>query len=207
MNVPTQGMAAATGMMGFSTGPNVNGWARERDWTAWMRAAISGDAAAYRRFLVEVTPHLRAMARHRCRMAGTFEGDAEDIVQEVLLAIHLKRGTWDQSRPIGPWILAIARNKFVDSLRRRGRHVTVPIDDVIDTLGAEDGADSASPGEIDGLLAQLKIRQREIVKSISINGSSVRETADRLHMTEGAVRVALHRALKTLAALYRGQAL
>jgi RNA polymerase sigma factor (sigma-70 family) len=205
MNVPTQGMAAATGMMGFSRGPDGNGWAREGDWTAWMRAAISGDAAAYRRFLGAVTPHLRAMARHRCRMAGASEGDVEDIVQEVLLAIHLKRGTWDQSRPIGPWISAIVRNKLIDTLRRRGRHVTVPIDEVIDTLGAEDHADGASPGEIDGLLAQLKIRQREIVKSISINGSSVRETADRLHMTEGAVRVALHRALKTLAALYRGQ--
>jgi RNA polymerase sigma-70 factor (ECF subfamily) len=170
-----------------------------------MRAAITGDAAAYRRFLVAVTPYLRAMARRRCRMAGASEGDAEDIVQEVLLAIHLKRGTWDQSRPIGPWISAIVRNKLVDALRRRGRYVTVPIDEVIDTLGAEDDADGASPGEMEALLARLKIRQREIVKSISINGSSVRETADRLHMTEGAVRVALHRALKTLAALYRGQ--
>jgi RNA polymerase sigma factor (sigma-70 family) len=185
----------------------VDGRTRAGDWTAWMRAAVSGDADAYRRFLVAVTPHLRAMARHRCRFFGAAEGDAEDIVQEVLLAIHLKRGTWDQSRPIGPWIAAIVRNKLVDILRRRGRHVTVPIDDVIDTLGAEDSADGASAGEIDALLAQLKARQREIVKSISINGSSVRETADRLQMTEGAVRVALHRALKTLAALYRGQTL
>jgi RNA polymerase sigma-70 factor (ECF subfamily) len=172
-----------------------------------MRAAISGDAGAYRRFLVSVTPHLRAMARHRGRAAGAPEPEVEDIVQEVLLAIHLKRGTWDQSRPIGPWIAAIVRNKLVDALRRRGRHVIVPIEDVIDTLGAEDLADSVSPGEreIDALLGQLRVQQREIVKSISMNGSSVRETADRLHMTEGAVRVALHRALKTLAALYRSQ--
>jgi RNA polymerase sigma-70 factor (ECF subfamily) len=49
----------------------------------------------------------------------------------------------------------------------------------------------------------LKVRQREIVKSISIEGRSARETADRLGMSEGAVRVALHRALKTLAILYR----
>jgi RNA polymerase sigma-70 factor (ECF subfamily) len=174
-----------------------------------MQAAISGDADAYRRFLVAVTPHLRAMARRRCRLVNAADGDAEDIVQEALLAIHLKRGTWDPSRPIGPWIAAIVRNKLIDALRRRGRHVTVPIDDVIDTLGAEDesgqvSGDAAS-GEIDGLLAQLKVQQREIVKSISIDGSSVRETADRLKMTEGAVRVALHRALKTLAALYRRQ--
>jgi RNA polymerase sigma-70 factor (ECF subfamily) len=173
------------------------------DWTAWMRAANSGDAGAYRRFLVSVTPYLRAMARHRCRVDGASAWDAEDIVQEVLLTIHLKRGTWDQSRPIGPWIAAIVRNKLIDALRRRGRHVIVPIEDVIDTLGEEDRAESRSHGEIDALLAQLNAQQREIVKSISINGCSARETADRLHMTEGAVRVALHRALKMLAALYR----
>lgn len=185
----------------------MDGMTREGDWTTWMQAAMSGDADAYRRFLVAVTPHLRAMARYRCRAAGTAEGDAEDIVQEVLLAIHLKRGTWDPARPIGPWIAAIVRNKLIDALRRRGRHVTVPVEDIIDTLGAKDDADSESPGEIDRLLSHLKVRQREIVKSISIDGSTVRETADRLQMTEGAVRVALHRALKTLAALYRGQAL
>src|SRR5262249_50200917 len=98
------------------------------------------------------------------------------------------------------------RNKLIDALRRRGRHIVVPIEDVIDTLRAEEHADEVSPGEIDGLLARLKMQQREIVKSISINGGSVRETADRLQMTEGAVRVALHRALKTLAALYRSKA-
>jgi RNA polymerase sigma factor (sigma-70 family) len=205
MNLPTQGFTAAIGATGAARGQDVSSRTREADWTAWMRAAISGDTDAYRRFLTSVTPHLRAMARHRCRMAGVFE-DAEDIVQEVLLAIHLKRGTWDQSRPVGPWITAIVRNKLIDTLRRRGRHVVVPIDDVIDTLGVEDGGngESASAGEIDRLLAQLKVRQRDIVTSISINGSSVRETADRLQMTEGAVRVALHRALKALAALYRG---
>jgi RNA polymerase sigma-70 factor (ECF subfamily) len=181
----------------------MSGRAQEGDWTAWMRAAISGDAAAYRRFLVSVTPHLRAMTRHRCRSAGASEGDAEDIVQEVLLTIHLKQGTWDQSKPIGPWIASIVRNKLIDALRRCGRRAIVPIEDVIDTLGAEDHAEPVSHGEIDALLAQLKVQQREIVKSISIYGSSARETAERLHMTEGAVRVALHRALKTLAALYR----
>jgi RNA polymerase sigma-70 factor (ECF subfamily) len=170
-----------------------------------MRAAISGDAGAYRRFLVAVTPHLRSMIRRKSRATGASEGDAEDIVQEVLLAIHLKRGTWEQTRPIGPWIAAIARNKLIDTLRRRGRHTTVPIEDVIDTLGEADHSDGLSHRETDGLLVQLRAKQREIVQSIAVDGRSVQETADRLHMSEGAVRVALHRALKTLAALYRSE--
>jgi len=111
----------------------VNSPAREEEWAIWLRAAISGDVGAYRRFLEDVTPRLRAMARRRCERYGALANDVEDIVQEVLLAIHLKRGTWDQSRPIGPWISTIVRNKLVDTLRRRGRHVSVPIEDIVDT--------------------------------------------------------------------------
>src|ERR687891_585756 len=106
----------------------------EIDWAAWMRAAMAGDADAYRQFLMSVTPHVRAIARSRCRRLGAPEGEAEDVVQEVLLAIHLKRGTWDQARPIGPWIAAITRNKVGGCVtasrpthhrahRRRNRHL------------------------------------------------------------------------------------
>jgi RNA polymerase sigma-70 factor (ECF subfamily) len=176
---------------------------RESDWTVWMRAAMTGDAGAYRQFLVSVAPYLRAMVRSRCRSFGAPESDAEDIVQEVLLTIHLKRGTWDQSRPIGPWLAAITRNKLIDVLRRRGRHTTVPIEDFADSLQAEDATPGLSARDIDTLLGQLKPQQREIVRSISLDGGSIRETADRLALTEGAVRVALHRALKALAVFYR----
>jgi RNA polymerase sigma factor (sigma-70 family) len=168
-----------------------------------MRAAISGDEIAYRLFLEAVTPHLRALARQRCERFGVPQSDAEDIVQEVLLAVHLKRGTWDQSRPIGPWLSAIVRNKLIDILRRQGRHISVPIEDVIEWLPAEEQSDGLERQDIERMLGQLKQQQRDIVQSISVNGMSVRETASRLRMTEGAVRVALHRALKTLAALYR----
>lgn len=176
---------------------------RETDWTSWMLAAMAGDADAYRQFLVSVAPHVRAVARSRCRSLGAPESEAEDIVQEVLLAIHLKRGTWDQSRPIGPWIAAITRNKLIDVLRRRGRHVSVPIEEVVDSLQAEDHTPALSARDIDTLLGHLKTQQREIVRSISLNGSTIRETASRLRMTEGAVRVTLHRALKALGVLYR----
>jgi RNA polymerase sigma factor (sigma-70 family) len=175
---------------------------RENDWAVWMRAAMTGDAGAYRQFLVSLAPHIRAVARFRCRSWGVPEDEVEDLVQEVLLMIHLKRGTWDQSRPIGPWVAAIARNKLIDGLRRR-RHVPVPIEDLVDSLQAEDMTPELSTRDIDTLLRHLKPRQREIVRSITLNGSSIRETADQLEMTEGAVRVTLHRALKALAVLYR----
>jgi DNA-directed RNA polymerase specialized sigma24 family protein len=75
---------------------------RDTDWTAWMLGALAGDGVAYRRFLLSVTPFIRAVARRHSRHLTAADGEAEDIVQEALLAIHLKRGTWDQSRPIAP---------------------------------------------------------------------------------------------------------
>jgi RNA polymerase sigma-70 factor (ECF subfamily) len=176
---------------------------RDADWTEWMRAALAGDAGAYRQFLLSVTPYIRAVARRRCENMGAADGEAEDIVQEVLLTVHLKRGTWDQARSIAPWISAIIRNKVIDAFRRRGWRISVPIEDVMDSLQAQEQAPDISAHEIDTLLGQLKVSQREIVRSISINGDSIQETASRLKMSEGAVRVSLHRALKALGALYR----
>lgn len=178
--------------------------AQSEEWSRWMRGAIGGDEAAYLAFLQSVTPHLRAIARSRCRAWGLPPSDAEDVVQDVLVTVHLKRGTWDPSRPIAPWLATIVRNRAVDLQRRRGGgRVTIPIDDVLETLGTEpdDGADDLADAE--RLVDRLKEPARDIVRSISLDGAGVKETAARLKMTEGAVRVALHRALKTLAALYR----
>ena len=177
----------------------------ENDWAVWMRAAMTGDAGSYRQLLVSLAPHVRAVARSRCRSLGAPAGEVEDLVQEVLLTIHLKRGTWDPSRPIGPWVAAIARNKLIDVLRRR-RHITVPIDDHVDSLQAEEPTPELPARDIDKLLGQPRPQQRETVRSISLNGGSIRETAERLRMTEGAVRVTLHRALKALAVFYRSSA-
>ena len=121
------------------------------------------------------------------------------------IAVHLKRGTWDPARPIGPWLSTIVRNKLIDSLRRRGRHANVPIEDVMATLEAEEEPDHLARLDAEHMLGRLKDPQRDIVRSISIDGAGVRETAKRLKMSEGAVRVALHRALKSLAAWYRSE--
>jgi RNA polymerase sigma-70 factor (ECF subfamily) len=168
-----------------------------------MRSAVAGDTQAYHRFLHAVTPHLRVMARRRCEQFNAPLSEAEDVVQEVLLAIHLKRATWDPTRPIGPWLSIIVRNKLIDVMRRRGRRISVPIEDVIDVLEAEQSANVTDRMDAEQMLTRLKDPQRDIVRSISLEGASIRDTASRLKMTEVAVRVALHRALKSLAAAYR----
>ena len=59
-------------------------------------------------------------------------------MQETLIAIHLKRHTWIESEPFGPWMRAIARHKFIDAMRRLGRRVQVPIEDFENLLSAEE---------------------------------------------------------------------
>ena len=168
-----------------------------------MRAAISGDAVAYRRFLETVTPALRASAHRNLARCGAGNSDVEDIVQETLLAIHLKRQTWDHNRPIRPWLIAIARNKLIDVMRRRGRRAEYLVEDIDDLPGPQECPDPLDRHELGHMLQSLNERQRDIVRSLAVEGASVSETARRLDMKEGTVRVSLHRALAALAALYR----
>ncbi|OQP83663.1 RNA polymerase subunit sigma [Rhizobium rhizosphaerae] len=177
---------------------------REAQWAEWMRAGIRGDSQAYHRFLADVTPYLRAAARRGCARAGVPVSEAEDVVQDVLIALHLKRGSWDPARPLGPWLQVILRHKLIDAFRRRGRTASVAIDEFAELIAAPQDETSDDRRDAMRLLRQLKEGQQEIVRSISLEGQDVRETAQRLNMTEGAVRVALHRALKTLARLYHG---
>lgn len=172
---------------------------RPEDLSTLMRAANRGDAAAYRRLLEALTPLLRIYVRRSLSRTNRGVTDAEDIVQETLLAMHLKRHTWDESQPLEPWLKAIAHHKLVDSLRRRGFHESVPIDDYLEILADVPAQDDLMPGECADLLATLQDRQRQIVQGMSIEGHSAREMATRLGMSEVAVRVALHRALKALA--------
>ncbi len=173
------------------------------DFSALMRLARQGDDEAYRRLLGEVAIWLRAVVRRGLASAGRGQAESEDVMQETLLAVHLKRETWDPSRPIGPWLRAIARHKLADHLRRRGFHDHLDIDEW--SNAPELAVEVETPAAIDSrrLLASLPERQRTIVQAISLEGHSAADVATRLGMSEGAVRVALHRALKALAAFYR----
>jgi RNA polymerase sigma-70 factor (ECF subfamily) len=173
------------------------------DLSALMRSARRGDDQAYRRLLVLVSVRLRTVVRRGLAAAGRGPADSEDIVQEALLAIHLKRETWDEQRPIEPWLRAIAQYKLADHLRRRGYRDHVNIDDWADS--PQVAVEEAAPAAVDSrrLLASLPERQRRIVEQISLEGRSAADVGSRLGMSEGAVRVALHRALKALAVFYR----
>ena len=175
--------------------------AHREEWTGLMRAAVNGDSIAYHRLLRAATPVLRAAARRGLVRAGQPVDQSEDIVQDILLAVHLKRHTWEANAPFAPWLFAIARNKLIDALRRRGRRVFVNIDDFMEIIPSEPVRESVSASELKVQLDGLSGRQRDVVQLIAVESTSIKDTAARLTMSEGAVRVALHRGLAKLAKL------
>lgn len=169
---------------------------RSLDWAMLLRAANAGDARAYAQFLTAVTPVIRAVVTRR---GGGV--DSEDIVQEVLLAVHTRRQTWREEDPVAPWLYAIARHKVVDAFRKRGSRIMVPIDDFAEGLPAEATVCPTEKGDIDRMISELEPKAAAVVRAIGVEGRSFAETGAAMDMTEGAVRVMLHRSLSKLARL------
>jgi RNA polymerase sigma-70 factor (ECF subfamily) len=167
----------------------------ESELAGLLRTATAGDERAYGEFLRRAACLVRGFARRRTREGGV---DPEDIVQETLLAVHVKRHTWRSDAPVKPWLYAIARHKLIDAFRRRGQRVEIDIDAIAETF-AEPQPESATDQEIDRALETLAPGQRLVVAAVSVDGRSISETARSLGMSETAVRVALHRGLKTIA--------
>lgn len=176
---------------------------REAEWAGWMRAGLDGDSTAYRHLLEAITPYLRGIAYGGLARAGLGDGDGEDVVQEVLLTIHLKRQTWMRDQPFLPWLNAITRYKLIDVMRRNGRRGEVPIDGFLEVLADETEPVDVSHRELVRLTGRLKGRELSAVRAVSLEGKTIGEAAAALGMKEGAVRVALHRGLKRLAGIYR----
>jgi RNA polymerase sigma-70 factor (ECF subfamily) len=169
-----------------------------------MRLALDGDQVAYRSLLAAIAPHVRETARRALARSRSGQAEMEDIVQETLLAVHLKRETWNRSMPFTPWLNAVTRHKTIDFLRRAGVRGEVGLDDVAETVAAPE-ADGDRQIDAQRMLSALDERQRRIVEQVSLAGRSAAEVGGQLGMSEGAVRVALHRALKQLAGTFKGQ--
>ncbi len=165
-------------------------------------AALAGDGAAYRRFLDIIGERLRGHLRHMLARAGRREpSEVEDVLQEVLLALHLSRHTYDPASPVTAWAHAIARYKLVDHLRRSGRHVGhLPLDEEAFGLADRPVAAAAEARlDLDRAMASLPERTRGLIDRVRLQGASIAEAAVAAGMSENAAKVAIHRGLQTMA--------
>jgi len=167
----------------------------------WQRAQ-AGDEAAYRAALAQLALRVRGFLRRRLPDRA---GDVEDLLQEILLAIHLQRGTHDPSLPVSNWALSIARYKLVDHWRRTGRRESLhdSWDDLDESRQPSMEEETPARRDLDQLFAQLPAAQRAAIELIKIEGLSVMEAAQKTGISESALKVQVHRGLKKLAELVR----
>lgn len=169
---------------------------------ALMLAGLDGNAASHRSLLDRLSRRLRAYYKAKLFTVGRGTVEAEDLVQEAILAIHLKRHTYDPREPLTPWVHAIARYKLIDFLRRnRASLAEAPIDGADELIAHDDNADAESSYDVRRLMQRLPEGMQCAIEAVKLDGLSVAEAARRCGLSESGVKVNIHRGLKALAAL------
>jgi RNA polymerase sigma-70 factor (ECF subfamily) len=164
--------------------------------------------------------------RELYRYLARYLGDpalADDVFQNTFLQVHLKRGLYEDGRPVRPWLYAIATHQAVDALRKVNRHPTVSLDRRADAggSGAEAGAlvdllVSDEPGPLSALqgaerkewvrasIAKLPEALRQTLVLAYYQDLKYREIAEILKIPVGTVKSRLHAALAKLLEMARG---
>jgi RNA polymerase sigma-70 factor (ECF subfamily) len=163
------------------------------DWGRLMGAAQTGDRIAYRQLLDALRGWLSRYYRRRLP-----PGQVDDAVQDALLAIHLKRHTYDPVRPFGPWLAAIARYKWIDRLRAMRATFAEPLPENLSV--PDDGNAVVSALVIDQLLGALRPAQAAVIRLVKLQGRSIADAAALTGQSRALVKVNIHRGLAKLAA-------
>ncbi len=166
-----------------------------------MRLAQGGDSQSYRLALMKMRDMLSKYIRNSFRRFRIpMEDSAEDVLQEVLLAIHQKRETYNPQQFFLPWMYAIARYKVIDYLRRSKITLrsTVSLDDEMENLESLMTLEAESFLDAEKLIALLPEKQKEILLLVKIEGLSMEEASSKTGYSVSDVKVTVHRAIKAL---------
>lgn len=168
-----------------------------RDGAAWedlMRRAQAGERTAYAELLLALRRWLGTWFQRRLPAPRV-----DDAVQETLIAVHEKRHTWDPTRPLLPWLQAIAHYKWVDAIRGLERAAEEPLADVF--AARDEHAASEDALALRDLLCRLKPAQAEAIRLVKLDGLSVEEASQRTGQGVSLVKVNIHRGLAKLSQL------
>ena len=180
----------------------------DRQRAAWMAAAQAGDQRAYARVLSASVALIRAVARRQ----GVAVDALDDVVQETLLTVHRVRHTYDPERSYDAWLAAIAARRAIDVLRSHGRRQQRELHDefALDTHADREDASAGTERAQEALRLRKAIEtlppgQREAVEQLGLKEQSLTEAAQHTGRNTGALKVNLHRALKTLRERLHGE--
>jgi len=175
-----------------------------------VAAAVGGDQRAKEQLLGEIHPLVLRYCRGRLGCQETVIGSADDVAQEVCLAVVGALPNYTiKGLSFRAFVYGIAAHKVTDAFRAIGRNRSEPMAELPDTAVTHDGPEQRLlAGELaerlGGMLHRLTPRQREVLILRIVAGLSAEEVAHIVGSTPGAVRVTQHRALNRLRAVMVG---
>jgi RNA polymerase sigma-70 factor, ECF subfamily len=145
-------------------------------------------------------------------LAARLVGDrheAEDVAQEAYLRVHRSLRTFRGDSSFRTWLYRIVANTAMTYLRKRGRFgdVAEEPDTVLRLADAGSSEDEVDLDHVRVALGTLPDSQRVILLMKDAYGFSCREIAGEMGVSEGAVKVRLHRARRRLKDSLYGQAM
>jgi len=163
-----------------------------------MARVQDGDRESCRLLFDDVGPMVMSFLRRRI----ADRSELEDVYQDAMLALFQARHTYQPSRPLEPWLFAIARNVAADHTGRYwGR---VRFEQLTDRI-----PESASPEQpqpepsLRDAMARLPEPQREAFAMLKLEGMTVEQAAARAGTSVGALKVRAHRAYEALKKIIR----
>lgn len=164
--------------------------------------SLSGPFEARYLAFLETIAHLRpSLHRYCARMTGSVM-DGEDLVQDALFLAYRRLDTFDDSRPLGPWLFRIAHNRCIDFLRARAARRSAEAAALEpDWVEPAEPVGAALDRAVEHLVVALPPKERACVLLKDVFDYSLDEIAELVDSTVGGVKAALHRGRAKLAAL------
>jgi RNA polymerase sigma-70 factor (ECF subfamily) len=140
--------------------------------------------------------HLDRLYRAAWALCGSRE-DAEDLVQETYTRVLSKRRIIGRKEDTLPYLLAVLRNTYVSSLRKRDRRPrTSPLEESEERLASSAAASpmtALAAREVFSAIAALPEDQRDALAAVDVAGLSYQEAAEALDVPVGTIMSRLYR--------------
>jgi RNA polymerase sigma factor (sigma-70 family) len=163
-----------------------------------MIKAQGGDKQCYSSLLIECEKWLRRYYARKINPSAI-----DDLVQETLISLHRKRASYDPTKAFLPWLAAIGRYRWIDSLRKIYRH---DHDELYEEMVADPQEESVSAKvSLERLLGMIPEKQAEVISMVKIEGLSIAEASAQTGQSESLVKVNIHRGLKKMSALIESE--